>query len=244
MSRILKITLEYDGTDFHGWQIQPGMRTVQETLAAGCARILRHETLPIGAGRTDAGVHARGQVASLETACELPAGKILRGLNAVLPPDVSVVGLEDAPPGFSARFSAKGKWYRYRIHHGEPPRALERRFTHHVPIALDGARMQAAANALVGRHDFRGFAREADERTTVRTLFSVDVTGRGSIIEIDVKGDAFLYNMVRAIAGTLVDVGRGKRPIAACEAVLAAKDRAAAGPTAPARGLFLMEVHY
>jgi tRNA pseudouridine38-40 synthase len=246
MTRTLKLTIEYDGTDFSGWQVQPGRRTVQGVLAAACATILRHECAPppVGAGRTDAGVHARGQVATLATLSALPCARILRGLNGVLPEDVSVVAAEDAPEGFDARFSAKGKWYRYTIHQGEPPRALLRRTSAHVHFALDAARMRAAASALVGTHDFRGFAREADERSTVRTLFSVDVTAAGSIIEVDVKGDAFLYNMVRAIAGTLMDVGRGKRPVGACEAVLAAKDRASAGPTAPARGLCLMEVFY
>lgn len=242
--RTLKLTLEYDGTDFHGWQMQPGRRTVQGTLAEACARILRHDVEPVGAGRTDAGVHARGQVASLETTSALEPRRLLRGLNAALPEDVAVVAVEDAPAGFHARFSAKGKWYRYRIHQSAIPSPLEARFSHRVPFALDVARMRAAATPLLGTHDFRGFARRADPRPGIRTLFSVDISESRSIIEIDVKGDGFLYNMVRAIAGTLIEVGRGARPIDACETVLAARDRAAAGPTVPAKGLFLMEVCY
>jgi tRNA pseudouridine38-40 synthase len=183
-------------------------------------------------------------VASVETTSDLEAGRILRGLNAVLPEDVAVHAVEDAPEGFHARFSARGKWYRYRIHRGAAPSPIDRRYSYHVPFELDLGRMRAAAEALVGTHDFRGFARRADERSTVRTLFSVDVDGAGSIIDLDVKGDAFLYNMVRAIAGTLIDVGRGKRPVSACGQVLASRDRGRAGPTVPARGLVLMEVFY
>jgi tRNA pseudouridine38-40 synthase len=242
--RTLKLTLEYDGTDFSGWQAQPGRRTVQQTLAEACARILRHDVLPVGAGRTDAGVHARGQVASLATPSDMPCERILRGVNACLPEDLAVIAVEEAPEGFHARFSAKSKWYRYRIYQSRIPSPLERMFSWRVGFDLDLDRMRAAARALVGTHDFRGFARQADERPTVRTLFSVDANRRKSIIEIDVRGDGFLYNMVRTIAGTLVEIGRGKKAVGACEAVLSTRDRAVAGPTAPPQGLFLMGVEY
>ncbi len=242
--RTLKLKLEYDGTAFSGWQAQPGRRTVQGVLAEACARILRHEVRVVGAGRTDAGVHARGQVASLRTESALAPERVLRGLNAILPEDVAVLSVEEAPPDFDARFSARAKWYRYRIHNSPVPSPLERMFSHHVRFELDLDRMRAAARPLVGTHDFRGFAREADERPTVRTLFSVDVNRRATIIEIDVRGDGFLYNMVRAIAGTLIEVGRGKKAIDACEAVLSTGERAVAGPTVPPQGLFLMEVIY
>jgi tRNA pseudouridine38-40 synthase len=250
--RTLKLTLRYDGTDFHGWQVQPGRRTVQGVLAEACARILRHEVVPTGAGRTDAGVHALGQVASLETPCAHACEKIRGGLNAVLPDDVAVSAVEDVEAGFSARFSARWKHYRYRILGTRDRDPLERRTAWHVPFPLDVERMHEAARGLVGEHDFRCFARHVDRnlapgeaaRSTVRTLFSVDAARAGHIISLDVRGDGFLYNMVRAIAGTLVEVGRGARPVEFAGEALAARERAAAGPTAPPQGLFLMEVGY
>ena len=250
--RTLKLTVRYDGTDFHGWQVQPGLRTVQGVLAEACARILRHEVKPAGAGRTDAGVHAQGQVASLETESPHPCEKILGGLNAVLPDDVSVGTVEEVEAGFNARFSARSKWYRYRILAVRSRDPIEHRYAWHVPSSLDVERMQFAASGLCGTHDFRSFARQSaresapdePERSTVRTLYSVDASRVGNIMTLDVRGDGFLYNMVRTIAGTLVEVGRGKRPVTFPADALAARDRSAAGPTAPPQGLFLMEVHY
>jgi tRNA pseudouridine38-40 synthase len=250
--RILKLTLAYDGTDFHGWQAQPGLRTVQGVLAEACERILRHPARPSGAGRTDAGVHARGQVASLETESALPLDKIGRAVAAVLPDDVALVAIDEAPPGFDARFSARGKWYRYRILDARRRDPFERRTAWLVDAALDEGAMREAGAALVGTHDFRSFAKtdartaapEADEQATVRTIHALDAHREGPIMTLDVRGDGFLYNMVRAIAGTLVEVGRGRRPATFARDALLARDRGAAGPTAPPQGLFLMEVFY
>jgi len=252
MARNLKLTLAYDGTDFHGWQIQPGQRTAQGELAAACERILRHPVTTFGAGRTDAGVHARGQVASLETTSALATEKIARGIASVLPDDIALVSLEEAPADFHARFSAKGKWYRYRILDGRRRDPFERRTAWAVEADLDLERVREAAAALAGTHDFRSFARTdprytsptAGPEATVRTLHGIDAVRLGPIMALDVRGDGFLYNMVRAIAGTLVEVGRGRRPPSFAREALLARDRGAAGPTAPPQGLFLMEVLY
>ncbi len=244
-TRSLKLTLEYDGTDFSGWQRQPGRRTVQGALEEALRTVLRHDVEVAGAGRTDAGVHALGQVASLETPSDLPPSKIRAALNGVLPDDVAVLAVEEAPEGFNARFAARAKHYRYRILEGPVRRPLELRHAWHCRHALDLERMRLAAARLVGTHDFRAFAREPDTRaSTVRTLFALDARRDGFILSLDVKGDGFLYNMVRALAGTLVEVGRGKLAPESVDAVLLARDRAAAGPTLPARGLFLVEVEY
>jgi tRNA pseudouridine38-40 synthase len=243
--KVLKLTLEYDGTDFSGWQAQPGRRTVQAVLEEAAATIFRHRTSAEGAGRTDAGVHALGQVASIETASELPAAKVLRALNGVLPEDVAVRAVEEAPAGFHARFSARAKHYRYRILTSNVRAPLEARFAWHCHHALDEMRMQHAADLLVGPHDFRAFAREPDARSsTCRTLYALDVRRAGTILTVDVKGDGFLYNMVRALAGTLVEVGRGRLTPGEVSDILAARERQAAGPTLPPQGLFLVEVVY
>ncbi len=247
-ARTIKLTLQYDGTDFSGWQAQPGRRTVQGVLAAAIARVLRAPAEGLtGAGRTDAGVHALGQVASFVTSrAAVAPSRLVRALNGVLPEDVSVSSAEEVPAGFSARFSARAKWYRYRIWDAPAPNALERRTSHHVHQGpLDEAAMRAAASVLVGTHDFRSFWREAiPSASAVRTVFSLDVSRAASILTLDVTGDGFLYAMVRAIAGTLVDVGRGKTSPADVDAILSARDRGAAGPTLPPRGLFLMRVDY
>ena len=242
--RTLKLTLAYDGTDFHGWARQPGLRTVEGALSEACVRVLRSAFELVGASRTDRGVHALGQVASLETRSPMPCRRLLKALNSVLPEDPSVLRVEEAPPGFNARFAARAKLYRYRILASPTPHPLERRYSWHVPFPLDEARMSEGGAALVGTHDYASFARADEERSTVRTLLTVDVARSASIITIDVRGDGFLHNMVRAIAGTLVEVGRGRFEVAAVRGILAARDRSAAGPTAPAHGLFLVEVVY
>jgi tRNA pseudouridine38-40 synthase len=250
--RTIKLTLAYDGTDFHGWQVQPGMRTVQGVLAEACERILRHPVKPDGAGRTDAGVHARGQVASLTTPSTVPIEKLGRAITSHLPDDVAVVAAEEAPAGFHARFSAKAKWYRYRILDGRRRDPFERRTAWEVDATLDVDRIREAARGLLGTHDFRSFARtdarytqaEGGPEVTVRTLHGIDALRQGPIMTLDVRGDGFLYNMVRAIAGTLVEVGRGRRPQDFPSRALLAHHRSAAGPTAPPQGLFLMEVVY
>ncbi len=242
--RTLRLELEYDGAGFHGWQVQPGLRTVQGELTRALERVLGHSVRVQGASRTDAGVHARGQVASVDTTSALPVERIEGALRRWLAPDLSVCSVREAAPGFNARFDAIGKRYRYRLLVGRAPSALERHWAWHVRSSLDPAAMRQAAARLLGTHDFRSFARTSDPRPSVRTLRHFSITERGRIMRLDIEGDGFLYNMVRTIAGTLVEVGRGRREPAWVDEVLAARDRRAAGPTAPPQGLFLMRVFY
>lgn len=241
-----RLTIEYDGTDFAGWQSQPGQRTIQGTLESALHVMLRERAALQGAGRTDAGVHASGQVASFSAATDLAPERFRQGLTALSRPDVAVVEASFAPEGFNARFDAVGKHYRYRVLGRRAPSPLLARTSWFVPHALDLEAMREAAAALVGRHDFRGFrAADCERRTTVREIFELSIGADGSgLLSIDVKGDAFLKNMVRIIAGTLVEVGRGRRPPSVVGRILEAGDRTLAGPTAPAHGLALVSVFY
>ena len=243
----LRLTLEYDGSDFAGWQLQAaGQRTVQGTLEDAIRRVTGETARVSGAGRTDAGVHAEGQVASvaLDTAPE-PAA-LARALNGVLPPDLAVVALEPAPDDFHARYDARGKLYRYRIWNGELRSPLRAPRSHWIRAPLDLAAMRGAAKSLVGRHDFAAFqAGGSDERSTLRTLSSLEIDGesRGEILLL-MEADGFLRHMVRILAGTLIEVGMGRRPAAGVSDLLASRDRARAGPTAPAQSLTLVRVSY
>lgn len=257
--RALRLTVEYSGTRFAGWQVQPQVRTVQGEVERALAVVLREQVRVTGASRTDAGVHALGQVVSLETRAATPLPRLLAGLNALLPEDVAVLDVAEAPPGFSARFAARGKHYRYRIVDRRTRSPTEAATSWHVPGPLDLAAMQAAAARLVGRHDFAGLASKDDAgRSTVRTVHAITVSrqpgapwgggpapeGASPVVAIDVTGDGFLYKMVRTIAGTLVQVGRGRRAPESVDAILATRDRRQAGPAAPPQGLFLMRVFY
>jgi tRNA pseudouridine38-40 synthase len=244
-SRNLKLTIEYDGTDFSGWQRQIGQRTVQGTLEEKIHELLGETVEVRGAGRTDAGVHAEGQVGSVALASRIPTGGFLRGLNTILPPDLAVVEVVEAPPGFDARFSARGKVYRYRIwnHFVRSPKFA--RTAWHVRRPLDLEAMRTAARLLCGEHDFRGFrASDCDRRNTVRLIRRCEVTRQGALVDIEVEATAFLKNMVRILSGTLADVGRGKRDAERVQRALETGDRTAAGVTAPAAGLTLVRVIY
>jgi tRNA pseudouridine38-40 synthase len=244
-NRWLKLTIAYDGTNYAGWQIQPTLPTVQAAIETAWHEITREQTRVMSAGRTDAGVHALGQVVSLATDSPLSTVDLHRGLNAVLPEDVAIVALEEAPENFHATYDAKRKTYRYQIHNGRTPDVFNRRFVWHYPQPLDAEKMHAAAQALVGKHDFASFESAGSERPdSIRTLFAVDVTRDADRITIEVTGDGFLYNMVRAIVGTLVEVGKGARDVSWPAEVLAACDRRDAGQTAPPHGLFLLCVEY
>lgn len=242
--RTLKLTLAYDGVGFHGWQTQPAVRTVQAVVTEALSRVLREPVQLFGAGRTDAGVHAEGQVASFETAHAIPCPQLTRALSAKLPPDVSVVSVADAPADFHARFSARGKWYRYRLLERRLPDALARRRAWRVRWPLDVLAMRRAARGLEGTQDFRSLAPAKEQRLTVRTLFSVDVTRCQDLVFIDVTGDGFLHKMVRTLAGTLLEVGRGRMDAGGIGSLLHARCRAAAGPTLPPEGLTMMRVAY
>jgi tRNA pseudouridine38-40 synthase len=251
-----KLTLAYDGTEFSGWQAQPERRTVQGELERAWREITGETVRFQVAGRTDAGVHAIGQVASVESATQIPPEALTLALNAKLPEDAAVRSVELAHDGFHATHDAKRKRYRYSIYNDSRRPVFLRRYAWHVPTPLDIAAMNTAAKLLAGTHDFVSFQSAGSEReSTVRTIFAAEVTrgraGQGgadveveSLVLIEVEGDGFLYNMVRAIAGTLVEVGRGKRAPEWTAEVIAALDRCAAGQTAPPQGLTLLRVEY
>lgn len=246
--RWLKLTVAYDGTAYAGWQVQPQLSTVQGTLGDAWHAITGERVSLTASGRTDAGVHALGQVVGLSTHTQLPCERLRQGLNAKLPDDVVVVAVEAAPANFHATHDALKKLYRYQIHNSRVRPLIDRRYRWHLPQSLDVPAMRAAAELLVGRHDFASFETTGSERSsTVRTLTEVRVGQGGAAgeqIDIEVEGDGFLYNMVRGIAGTLVEVGRGARRPSWITEVLAARDRRAAGPNAPPQGLVLVRVDY
>jgi tRNA pseudouridine38-40 synthase len=243
--RILKLTLEYDGTSYVGWQRQAEGVSIQGLLEDALAPF---EGVPVtvhGAGRTDAGVHALGQVASVSMAAPHDAGTLQRALNAVLPPDVRVLSVEEAPAGFHARFDAVSKIYEYRIATGPFVSALEYRYVWHVPGALDVEAMRAGARMLVGTHDFSAFQSSGGEAGSAeRTMLSIAIECVRSGLLIRVEGNGFLRHMVRTIAGTLVDVGLGRWPASRVGDILSGRDRRQAGRAAPAGGLFLISVQY
>jgi tRNA pseudouridine38-40 synthase len=247
--RWLKLTLAYDGAAYAGWQIQPDKPTVQGVLEAALQQITQEAIRVSAAGRTDAGVHALGQVVGLATQTRLSNADLQRALNAVLPNDVAVLALEDAPERFHATHLAVAKRYRYQIHNGRTPSVFDRHYAWHYPQPLEAAAMHAAGQALVGRHDFSSFETAGSERAdSIRTIQELTVA-RGNAelfdrVTIEVSGDGFLYNMVRTIVGTLVEVGDGSHPVDWPADALAARDRRAAGQTAPPHGLFLVCVTY
>ena len=243
--RNLKLVVSYDGTDFHGWQLQPGYRTVQETLETALAGLTGGRVRANASGRTDTGVHAVGQVVNVRTETRIPAEKLAAAVNAHLPADVVVKEAADVPAGFDANRDARRKLYRYVVHDGPVPDLFLRRYCHHARHRLDAAAMARAAAPLRGRHDFHSFETDWPNRaSSVRTVTHLAVNRFGDWIWVDVEADGFLYNMVRAIAGTLLNVGRGYWPETHVAEILQAADRTRAGPTAPARGLFLMRVTY
>lgn len=242
------MTVQYDGTDFAGFQIQVGRRTVQETLEVAISRVTGVATRVVGAGRTDAGVHATGQVVSFRTTSLLDTTALQRAMNAVLPEDVAIVAAADAPPGFSARFSALSREYRYTIWNSPERPVVGRQYVYHWRAHLDAAAMDRAARVLVGRHDFAAFAGStaSAERAvnTTRTLFRLHCWRDGQRVVVQAVGDAFLPHMVRNLVGTLVPVGMHRMTADDVRAILASRDRRRAGVTVPARGLCLTRVEY
>ena len=245
MTRTLKLTIAYDGTAYVGWQRQANGVSVQALIEDAFAPLLGVRPTVAGAGRTDAGVHALGQVASVVAVTDVPASAIQRALNARLPGDVRVLGVVDAAPGFHARVHATGKSYRYRIATTPVVSPFERWFVWHAPQSLNLTAMRAGAAALVGRHDFAAFqAAGSSVTTTVRTIERVDIVDAHGEVRIEVEGDGFLRHMVRTIAGTLVEIGAGQRAAEQMPAILDSRIRHAAGQTAPALGLTLVAVRY
>jgi len=250
LSRNLKITLAYDGADFHGWQVQPDKPTVQAALADAIERVTGERLLPQGSGRTDAGVHALAQVASCPIESPIPAVNLVTALNDVLPSSIRVNAVEETAPDFHARKSAKAKTYRYRIYRGDICPPFMARYVYHHPYPLDEPAMMAAANLVIGEHDFTSFAAadpEKDEEagSNVRTInFSRWERRHGEELVYLVRGNGFLHHMVRNLVGTFLLVGKGTLDTTAFRRILEAKDRSAAGPTAPASGLYLVRVEY
>jgi tRNA pseudouridine38-40 synthase len=247
--RTIRLVLAYDGTDYVGWQRQPNGVSIQALVEDALLPIEGRPVTVIGAGRTDAGVHALAQVAGVALASRIDPPSLMAALNATLPPDVRVRAADEGPPGFHARFSATGKVYRYYLREGRWVSPFERRYVWHIPQALDDPAMAAAGQALVGHHDFAAFcAAGGGATTTARTITALHVARiedeDGALVTIDVEADGFLRHMARAIVGTLVEVGQGRRGVDDVARVLASRDRSGAGPTAPARGLFLLRVRY
>ena len=242
--RRIKLTLEYDGTDFSGWQVQPARRTVQGVLQEHLGIMMGKEVKVVGSGRTDAGVHALEQVAHADIVKDIPAVNIMMGLNSALPRDVRVVECEDVPETFHAQRSAVGKIYRYTVLNGPRPTALDRYRVWHLRHYLDTETMKEGAVHLVGRHDFAAFKSAGDETTTVRELRRIDICRRGEHILLTFEANGFLKHMVRNMTGTLVEVGQGHLAPDDVKRLLHGRSRENAPKKAPPQGLVLVNVRY
>lgn len=242
--RVLRLLVAYDGTRFCGWQRQENGPTIQAAIEDALTPFIASPTL-FGAGRTDAGVHALGQVASVQGETTHPVDAIRNALNVQLDRDIRVLDVADAPPGFNARFDAIGKTYRYRIATGPVVSPFSHRFVWHQPQPLDIEAMQAATPALLGRHDFSAFMSSgSDVLDAFRTVNRADLVSIGDELVFEVHGNGFLRHMVRAIVGTLVDIGAGRRDPQTMASLIESQDRGLAGDTAPAQGLTLVSVDY
>ncbi len=241
----IKLIIEYDGTDYGGWQSQINAPTVQDALLAAIRKVTGEAVKLYGSGRTDSGVHALGQVANFQTVAAIPAERYASALNTCLPPDIRVRSSCAVPDRFHAQFSAVGKHYRYTLYNDRHGTALYRHVSWHVGWKLDRQAMEEAASCFLGTHDFSAFQNAGGvERETVKTVTRSEITCDGPFVYYDVAADGFLYNMVRIMTGTLVKIGRGKLAPDSIPAILESGDREQAGYTAPAQGLCLIEVFY
>ena len=242
----VKLIIEYDGTNYAGWQSQNNAVGVQQKIEAAFFRLTGRQTAVTGAGRTDSGVHALGQCAHADVETTIPAEKLCYALNAILPDDIRIRESTEVSEDFHARRSAKGKHYRYTIFNAPQACAIERDYRAHIRYPLDVEKMREAAGYIKGEHDFKCFqaAGSTPVKTTVRTITALEIKKQGDVITIDVFGTGFLYNMVRIIAGTLIEVGSGKKSPGSLEEIINSKNRDNAGPTAPAKGLTLVKVFY
>ena len=243
--RNIKLTVAYDGSEYHGWQTQPGKRTIQESLTEAIQNLIGSEVRVFGASRTDAGVSALGQVALVQIDSPIPVENLAKAITHKLSPDIAVAEAVEVPQGFDVIGAVKSKLYRYTIFTGPLRPVLQIRHCWHLHANFDVEAMGRAAAMLVGEKNFKSFASAADKReNSVRTILRCDVTREGDFVYVDIEGDGFLYNMVRNIVGTLVEVGLGRCSPEKINKILEAKNRTAAGPIAPAAGLCLMWIKY
>ena len=244
--RNIKIIIEYDGKNFAGWQIQPGKTSIQGEMQRALKDVTGEDIEIIASGRTDAGVHAYGQTANFKTNSKVPIQKIPYALNAKLPKSIVVKSAEEVDERFHSRYNAKGKTYKYIINNNEFPSALDRYREFYMPSHLDKKAMRRALKKFEGEHDFKGFKSSGGnpKKTTVRTITKAEMRQHDGKIEIELTGDGFLYNMVRIICGTIVDVGLGKINENEIEDIILSSDRTRAGKTLPPHGLYLMRVYY
>ncbi len=244
MKRI-KCIISYDGSLFSGYQVQVDKRTVQGEIEAVLTKMHKTAVKVIASGRTDAGVHAYGQVIHFDTTLDIPAARWVQALNAMLPHDISVLSAEYAEPSFHARYDAKGKTYRYVIDLRKIRDPLKRNYSFHYPHDINVERIEKAIPYIVGTHDFSSFcAANTNVLDKVRTVYSIQCLLEGNQLTLTYSGNGFLYNMVRILTGTLVEIGNGKRKPEEMKDIISAMDRGAAGKTAPAQGLYLQEVYY
>jgi tRNA pseudouridine38-40 synthase len=250
--RNIRLKIEYDGTNYNGWQVQNNTKnrttpqhTIQHAIETVLSRILQENIKLNGSGRTDSGVHALGQVANFKTKSKMPLRRIQRALNGLLPKDIVITGIKEADLNFHSRFDAVSKTYRYQILNYPYTSVFKRPYQHHIPYRLDHRIMHDAGQALLGKKDFKSFqAVDKKKGNSVRNIRKLSVKRQAHTINIDIEADGFLYNMVRNIVGTLIEIGRGKIKAGDIKHILNAKDRKKAGPTAPAKGLCLVKVEY
>ncbi len=241
----VKLTIAYDGTDYRGWQVQANGKTIQGEIEKAIKKIFGKDHRLHASSRTDSGVHAAGQVAHFKTAHKIPEDKVPAALNSVLPKDIAIFEAEYVDSEFHARFDTKSKQYSYRIFPSHNRNPLNQRYAWCLSYRLNLSLMKKEARVLIGKHDFKAFqASDKKERSSIRRIFQLDIIRQKTFIIINIEADGFLYNMVRNIVGTLVDIGRGYLPPGSMKKILNSWDRTQAGPTAPPEGLCLMEVKY
>lgn len=243
--RNIRLLIEYEGSQYAGWQWQKDQKTVQQTLSKAIERVVQEPIKLYGASRTDSGVHALGQVANFKTTFSIPPERLIHAINFYLPHDITVKSATDAPESFHAQYDAQSKIYRYTLLNDWIRTSLNRNFCYVCGLLLNADNMLDAAQYLIGTHDFTSFTSKAlQEKHRIRTIKRLEIIREGKYLYFIVEADGFLYNMVRTIVGTLIEVGRGKIMVESMRDILAAKNRNLAGPTAPAKGLCLVEVNY
>ncbi len=241
----IKLIIEYEGSNYSGWQRQDDVNTIQEEIEKALEKTIKEKIKIIGSGRTDKKVHALGQVANFITTARMPGERYKHALKEYLPEDITIIDSQEVSLDFHSRFDAKKKIYKYIVYNGKLPRALYKRFSYHCPYDLDIEAMRLASKYLIGSHDFESFKpTESVTHTTIKTIYSIDINKKEDIVEFTIEGKSFLHNMVRIIVGTLLYVGRGKIPKEELPLIMGAKSREKAGPTVPPQGLYLKKVFY